>query len=202
MERFKSRVITNPLQNVEITNISFNQVARDLIDQLNQIPSGNHDASSFHKLVLGILELLFYPDLIHPTKEREIHDGRKRIDISFDNASSNGIFYRISENMSISCPFVFVECKNYTSDPANPELDQLSGRFSVNRGRFGILVCRSFTNRNLFVRRCSDTYNDNRGLIIPLEDRDLINMLQNANEGDRSYLDNYLSNIIREVAIN
>jgi hypothetical protein len=76
--------------------------------------------------------------------------------------------------MNISCPFVFVECKNYTSDPANPELDQLSGRFSVNRGRFGILVSRSFTNRALFIQRCNDTYRDNRGLIIPLEDREMI----------------------------
>lgn len=202
LERFKDRVITNPLQNDEISNISYNAVALDLISRLRQIPRGNHDASAYHQLVLGILEFLLYPDLINPVKEREIHNGRKRIDITFDNASKSGVFYRISENMHIPCPFIFVECKNYTNDTTNPELDQLSGRFSFNRGRLGILTCRNFTNRELFIQRCSDTYRDDRGLILPLEDNDLINMLQNANERNREYVETYLSNIVREVAIN
>jgi hypothetical protein len=202
LERFKERVITNPLQNSEISEFNYRAVANDLITKLGQVPSGNHDASAYHQLVLGILEFLLYPDLINPVKEREIHNGRKRIDITFDNASRDGIFHRISEHMRLPCPYIFVECKNYSSDPANPELDQLSGRFSTNRGRLGILTCRNFSNRNLFLNRCTDTFRDDRGLIIPLDDNDLINMLRNSDENNRTYVDGYLSDIVRQVAVN
>jgi hypothetical protein len=103
--------------------------------------------------------------------------------------------------MLLPCQYVFVECKNYSSDPANPELDQLSGRFSVNRGKVGFLICRNFINRALFIKRCRDTYKDGRGLIIPLADQDIINLLDNHNEYNDAFFDKYLSDIIREIAI-
>ena len=54
---------------------------------------------------------------------------------------------------------------------ANPEIDQLSGQFSNRRGRVGILTCRELEDN--FIKRCADTYEDERGLVIPLEDKDL-----------------------------
>jgi hypothetical protein len=94
-----------------------------------------------------------------------------------------------------------VECKNYTSDPRNPELDQLAGRFSPNRGKVGFLICRTISERELFVQRCIDTYRDNRGLIVPLADIDIINMLRNLHVLDDSYIERYLSDRIREIAL-
>ena len=71
-----------------------------------------------------------------------------------------------------------VECKNYTGDPQNPELDQLMGRFSKHtRGVFGILACRQIKDISLFLDRCKDTLKDGRGLIIPLTDDDVIKIL-------------------------
>jgi len=94
------------------------------------------------------------------------------------------------------------ECKNYSSDPKNPELDQLAGRFSPNRGRVGFLLCRTIDNLKLFINRCSDTYKDDRGLIIPLTDSDIITLLKNINGFDMSYIDKFISNRIREIMIN
>jgi hypothetical protein len=68
---------------------------------------------------------------------------------------------------------VFVECKNYGREVGNPELDQLSSRFSPTRGEFGLLVCRKFADKNLFMERCRDTAMDGRGFVIPLDDEDL-----------------------------
>ena len=51
------------------------------------------------------------------------------------------------------------------------------GRFSVNRGKVGIITCREINNLNLFLERCKDTYRDQQGLIIPLVDEDIINMI-------------------------
>ena len=68
--------------------------------------------------------------------------------------------------MTYWCPYVYVECKNYTGEVANPEIDQLSGQFSNRRGRVGILTCRELEDN--FIKRCADTYEDERGLVIPL----------------------------------
>jgi len=201
LEQFKAQTETAPLKNAEITDISVKQICKLLGERLVNIKSGNEHASTYHKLLIGVLELLFYPKLINPVKEREIHQGRKRIDITFDNAATDGIFYRLSENMGLPCLYLFVECKNYSSDPANPELDQLAGRFSVNRGRVGFLLCRNFVDRGLFIQRCRDTYSDGRGLIIPLVDQDIINLLDNHNEFDYAFIEKYLSDIIRDIIL-
>ena len=79
--------------------------------------------------------------------------------------------------MTYWCPYVYVECKNYTGEVANPEIDQLSGQFSNRRGRVGILTCRELEDN--FIKRCADTYEDERGLVIPLEDKDLKEALMN-----------------------
>ena len=70
-----------------------------------------------------------------------------------------------------------MECKNYVGEVSNPELDQLSGRFSPRRGRVGILTCRTLDSKDGFIKRCADTYHDDRGLIIPICDEDLIRSL-------------------------
>jgi hypothetical protein len=202
LAEFKAKTKTDSLKNIEISDISVRDICKTLGERLVKIPGGTKDASAFHNIIIGILELIFYPVLINPVKEREIHDGRKRIDITFDNAAKDGIFYRLSENMQIPCPYLFIECKNYTSDPANPEIDQLSGRFSGNRGRVGILVCRNFKDKQLFIKRCQDTYKDGRGLVIPLDDQDIMNLLDNHNEFNGAFLEKYFSDRIREIAIN
>ena len=146
---------------------------QSLIEQLRKINPGRPDASKYHRLITGILELIFYPDLICPCVEREINTGRKRIDINFDNAAINGFFYDLHTIRKIPCPYIITECKNYSEDPANPELDQLIGRFAVNtRGKFGMLLCRNINDINLFLNRCKDTLRDGHGLIIPLTNSD------------------------------
>lgn len=199
--QFKNQTDINSLTNFEITDIDITQVIQNLIRRLKAVPSGSDSASDFHNIMIGILELVFYPHLINPIKEREIHDGRKRIDITFDNAAKNGIFYRLSENFKIPCPFIFIECKNYSRDIVNPELDQISGRFSVNRGKIGFIICRHINDFQLFMDRCKDTFRDDRGLIIPLVDNDIILLLQNYDNWNTEFTEKFLSDRIREIII-
>lgn len=201
LAHFKNEIENKPLLNANISDLNLMQLAAILSNSLQNITSGNQDASKFHNSILGILTLLFYPDFINPTKEREINQGRKRIDILFDNASKEGIFWRLSNIMNLPCGYIFVECKNYSVDIANPELDQLSGRFSVNTGKVGILICRSIANRDLFILRCRDTYTAGNGLIIPLQDSDILILLDNIDENNRTFIDRYISNIVREITL-
>jgi len=202
LERFKQRTKTISLNNNEITDINISDICKSLIIDLQNIPAGSDNATLFHRLVTGILELIFYPKLIYPTLELEIHNGRKRIDLTFDNAAESGIFNRLSQNMGMPCQYIMVECKNYSTDIRNPELDQLAGRFSPNRGKVGFIICRTIDNFNLFLDRCKDTYRDNRGLIIPLTDSDLVDLLNNHNEWNSDYIETFLSNRIRNIMMN
>jgi hypothetical protein len=188
------------LPNSDFERIDVGQLIDFLVAKLRGIRKGASEASAYHTLMIGILEFIFYPNLINPIKELEINDGRKRIDISFDNgAPRGGFFYRLQHSFGIPCQYIFFECKNYTSDIANPELDQMVGRFSPNRGRFGVIVCRDFEGEALFIKRCADSYKDGHGLIVPLTDLDVIKILEEKKIGVAHYEDETLSDKARRV---
>jgi hypothetical protein len=144
-----------------------------LISRLDSVNPGPQDAHSYHELIAQILNRLFSPDLTGMKIEKEINEGRKRIDICFDNVAQTGFFHDLKLAHQIKCPVVFVECKNYSSDPGNPELDQLQGRFGKQRGEFGILVCRDISDRKTLILRCRDIVNAGKGYIIVLLDSDV-----------------------------
>ncbi|KQR70261.1 hypothetical protein [Pedobacter sp. Leaf176] len=202
LEQFKEETDIESLTNLEITDIDIRAVIRNLVGTLTELDPGADTASEYHNLMIGVLEIILYPHLINPVKEREIHNGRKRVDISFDNASKTGVFYRLQEFYQLPCPYIFVECKNYSRDIVNPELDQIAGRFSFQRGKVGIIICRQIDNLNLFIERCRDTYRDQRGLIIPLVDEDIVQLLNNHNNWNWSFAERFFSDRIREITIN
>lgn len=172
---FKTEVLStiiNDSKKLEVP-ISKESIAKRLIDSLSEIEPGNDHASRFHNWSIGAFEFLFDGILKNPTKEYEIHDGRKRIDIKFSNYALSGIFHKLSALENYPCPYILIECKNYSREVANPELDQLAGRFSPRRGRLGIIHCRGVDNLELFIKRCRDTFLDDRGLIILLTDTEL-----------------------------
>ncbi len=200
-KKFKEETskLIKSLENEDLDNTDQSKIIDYLISELKNTPTGGDDASKYHNLMVGILELVFYPNLINPIKEREINDGRKRIDICFDNAASgSGFFHRLQHSFQIPCQYIFFECKNYTKDVANPELDQMVGRLAPSRGKFGIILCRDIDNEDLFMKRCSDSYKDNHGLIIPLTDKDIIDILEKKKEGiDQTEI--ILSNKARDI---
>ncbi|MED4990894.1 MULTISPECIES: hypothetical protein [Parageobacillus] len=189
------------LQDIQSDSELIEDVIDYLIEKLKSIPSGREHASEYHKLAVGIMSLLFYPNLTAPQVEQEIHDGRKRIDITFDNSALEGFFYLLHTKHNTPCQYIFMECKNYSKDPENPELDQLAGRFSWNRGKFGILLCREISNMELFLDRCRDTAYDDRGIIIPIVDSDLIYMLTKKKEGQDSDIEKVLFDRLRRIML-
>ncbi len=111
-----------PVEGNVLQEINMETIARKLKLALSDIPVGTDAASTYHQLMIGILEFLLYPNLSNPIKEKEIHDRRKRIDIQFNNSAERGFFYQLPSHSHITCPFIFIECKNYSRDVANPEL--------------------------------------------------------------------------------
>ncbi len=171
--------------------------AQALSAELRLIPVGSEAATVYHRFMAGALEFLFYPNLIYPDVEREIHEGRKRIDILYTNAAVIGFLSRARSLPQFTSNYIPVECKNYGADPQNPELDQISGRFSRERGFLGILSCRAIANKPKFYKRCGDTAKDGRGLVIPLCDDDIHQMLSDVAEGRRAAIDGRIDSLAR-----
>jgi hypothetical protein len=148
----------------------------ELLQRVLDTPVGRDDATRYEKAIESMLTALFYPDLTNAQFQYELHDGRKRIDITYTNMGISGFFHWLSLHYPAS--HVFVECKNYGREVGNPELDQLSSRFSPSRGRVGLLVCRSFQDKQLFLTRCKDTAQDDRGFVIALDDEDIRQLVE------------------------
>jgi hypothetical protein len=153
-----------------------------LLRAVTEVATGDQGAAPYHKAVAGLMTALFYPTLTNPETEYHLHGGRKRVDIAFVNEARDGFFRWIATHYKAA--HVFVECKNYEGDPGNPELDQLTGRFSPGRGQVGILACRRFKDKELFIMRCRDSADDQHGYVIPLDDADLARLVDAAKRSD------------------
>ena len=147
-----------------------------LLGAVQEIGPGRQPADAYHKAIEKLLTALFYPALTAPQIEYPIHNGRKRIDIAYANVAQRGFFGWVANHYPSA--MIFVECKNYAEDPVNPELDQLSSRFSPRRGRVGLLACRTVADKQLMAARCRDTADDDRGFIIVLDDGDLVTLVE------------------------
>lgn len=202
-KNFKNSKIQSvqPIGNEDLEDINIGVLVDHLVNSLNAISAGGDNASAYHKLIIGILEFIFYPLLNNPIKEKEINDGRKRIDITFDNSANSGFFYTLHNVHQITSRYIFVECKNYSEDPKNPEIDQLACRFSVNTSKFGFLVCRTISDKNLFLKRCQDLWKQKNELIIPLTDQEIITILKNLKAGQTRTEEHLLNDLRRNVIL-
>ena len=196
-ERTKEEVISIS----ELVSEHIDVICTHLKEKLLSTKAGTEFATQYHRVVVSILDLLFYPRLTKPRVEQRIDDGRKRIDVTFDNGATAGFFFSLAHQSQIPCRYVFAECKNYGRDVGNPEVDQLGGRFSINTGRFGLLLCRSVENFDLLVKRCEDTQLAGRGLIIPLVDEDLIAGLQKRARGIENPLEERLEQLQQRISM-
>lgn len=189
LERYRQDKAANPRSPLSLDDLSEMEGASAYdwdaaLRAVTALSPGRKDADAYVDAIQRLMEALFYPGLGLPEKEVQIHKGRKRIDITFSNLAEGSFFKWLAAHYPAAT--VVVECKNYSGDPENPELDQLSGRFSPSRGKVGFLVCRTLQDRGLFEARCADTAGDDRGYIIPLDDSDLATLVEfrKAGEGD------------------
>ena len=136
---------------------------------------------------------------VQPHKEWNINDGRKRIDIVYTNAAKDGFFAHRRDAPNTLATMVIVECKNYSSDIENPEIDQLLGRFDNNRGNFGIITCRGVDKPKLVLAKCRDLAKAGRGFILVLTDEDLLELLDAKSKSDDERMEALLHTRFREI---
>ena len=175
------------------------KLSNKLLADLKAIPTGSKNADIYHNYCVSSISFIFFPNLIYPKKEHQVNEGRKRIDITFVNGKENGIFRRLSLDQSIKANIVHIECKNYTHDINNPEIDQLLSRFDRNRGKFGMLLFRNSKDINKIKSRCKDAAKQGNGIALPIDDNFIIECLEFIANGQRSEIDELITTLYREI---
>lgn len=173
--------------------------AKQRVNALDEIRPGEKDASDFHQFIFESLILIFGDRLSNPVKEKQINDGRKRIDIMFDNTGDKGFFARLNSHHKIVCPRILIECKN-TSNIDNPAIDQLAGRFTNNIGNFGFIVCRRKANVQKVTDLCRYKLRDNKFIIV-LDDDDIKALLIKREFGQETAIDKIMSDLYDELTL-
>lgn len=174
-KHFKSLSIINfyEIQDNDFSDEQYNSLIDAFIKTLESLPSGRKYADEYHEFILGLLTFVFYPSLSHPKKETPIDNTRKRIDITYVNTADDGFFNNLKSQ--ITSNYIYVECKNYSTKIANPEFDQLSGRFNESSSKVGMLVCR--TADEFAYERASGQFRRKNELLLIITDELLISML-------------------------
>lgn len=155
-----------------------------LLQAVLAVEPGDAGATAYHRAVERLLTAIFYPALDDPIIEQKMDAGRKRIDIDYTNIARKGFFEWLHRVHEVTCSFVPVECKNYSRKLKNPEYDQLSGRFGVQRGWIGILCYRGFSEKATVLQHCRDTAQAGRGYILALDDEDLKELVEQRKQSE------------------
>jgi hypothetical protein len=160
------------------------------IERLSNLGVGGRFATEFHRLSELIMARIFQNSLRKFEIEKEINEGTKRVDIVAKNFANKGFFRRLDSHYHIPCANVFIECKNYNDELANPETDQISTRLRKDRGMFGILIYRKCEDRLLLRTRLKQFLPDR--YVIDLDQDDLIKLLRLRKQGGRAQIDDLL----------
>lgn len=201
IDRYRQSLKLASSQIPELSNGGLSEVAlaEFLAAELTATPAGREAADAYHTLMVGVVSFIFFPSLIYPKKEAEINQGRKRIDITYTNGKVGGFFYRLSLDRDVKANVVHVECKNYSTEIANAEFDQLLGRFDPNRGKLGLLLFRRASDTDLILERARDAARAGQGIVLPLNDAFVLGALNKIARRAREGIDGDLDRLYRAV---
>ena len=195
LAREEARIMVN----IAKDDISVAQACIDLQKALQATPPGPEHADRYHMIAMHALTLCFYPDLVQPHKEWEINDGRKRIDVVYTNAADTGFFSHRRDANNTAATMLIVECKNYSKNIANPELDQLLGRFDNNRGHLGFVMCRKIDNPTKLLSQCRDYAKPRKAYMMVFDDEDVLELLEARKMGDEDRIEGMLHAKFRAI---
>ena len=168
---------------------------------MKEIRPGKDQASAYHRTAAEAIEYIFDSSLKFISNEQSLNDGAKRVDSFFENRAGSGFFADLSGKHGIHCPYVFLECKNYSEDLANPDFDQLAGRFSKTTTAVGLLTCRTIKDRTGMLSYCRNLMKDRRDCMFVLQDSDLDPLLTLRSHDDHDGVSDFMAARLREILL-
>jgi len=185
-------------QPTRVTKVKEINPLKTVLEELEKTPTGKMNASKYHNLIFCILKSVFEKKLRKPKKEEYIADDTQRVDITFSNHKDGGFFKRLAEDYKITCPNIFIECKNYKEDIKNPEFAQVHNRLNKVRGQFGILICRTINNYARVKKRQDDLVKDSKYVLV-LTDFDIKKLVKWKLAAKLEEIDDYLEEKFKKL---
>ena len=164
-------------------------------EKIKGLPKGTYKAEEYHRVVSYAIGRIFRGSLRNMDIKVDVDGGIKIIDTIFTNCADNGFFHNLRSK--VECNYPMIEVKNISGDPTNTELDQLNGRLNQNRGHFGILICRSTSNKNAVISRCK-TYLPNNYVLV-LTDDDIFELLEYTSGKNINDVNDFMDKKLREI---
>jgi len=159
------------------------------IERIRGIKSGSENAEIYHRVVSYALDRVFRDSFKNMKIKQPVNDRSMILDTIFSNCAEKGFFKRL-QNKGVDCAYPLIEIKNISTDPVNDEINQVNGSMSLNRGKFGILVCRDIKNEEAVYKKCK-THLPERHILF-LTDKDIINFLELSREGANDEIDDIM----------
>lgn len=174
-----------------ITELKGINILKQYKKELKELRPGKAEATKYHKLIFNILKEIFGDRLKKPQMEETMANNTQRCDITFQNQRTKGFFKQLDEGYHITCPNIFIECKNYSEDLSNTEIFQIRGRLNKIRGQFGIICCREIKNKRKLKDRLNDAIKKEEYIVI-LEDKDILKLINLKLKGKEDEIDEYI----------
>lgn len=168
---------------------------------LSELDPGKAQAYAFEDIITVIIEYVFRNHFTSSSirNQFEIHEKRKRIDIKAEWKSNSSLKTVVTVDNNLKSSFVPVECKNYSKPLSNEEFGQMVDRCHTRHRHFGIITCRKIDDWKRIIQQCNDRYDAHGYLIIVLDDSDLQQLLQYADESNDDKIVEYIAHKITEV---
>jgi hypothetical protein len=182
----------------QVTKLEGINVLESYTAELDTIPSGRADASKYHRLIFNVLKSVLENRLKRAEIEEKLADDTQRADITFQNQRENGFFKQLDEGYHITCPNIFIECKNYNGDIGNPEFAQIQNRLNKIRGQFGIIVCRKIIDLKKAKDRQKNLKNDEKFVIV-LTDQDIKKLANFKVKGKEREIDDFIEGKFKQL---
>ncbi len=190
-----------PKRNLEelIPEVQRTPLMKVYLEELETINPGQEGASKFHHVITRVIAGVFDDELKNPEMGAPVNGNLGYVDVKFKNRNQPGFFKNLKELHDLKCPSIWVECKNYNEDLANPEFDQLSGRLdNPERGQVGILACRKIVDRARVLEHCRAKFRIRKCLIV-LDDKDFVKLVKLKLAGGEHTVTDYMEMKVDEI---
>lgn len=175
------------------------QIGGSPLVRLGSIRSGKLNAGRYHEHVFELLKYVFADILSRSKMEQKMDGGRRRADVKFHNSASGGFFRIAPKNLAIPSSWILFECKNYSRDLKNPQLDQISSYLNRRRGKLAFGVCRKIYDKVKMQLRLIDIARDQEKFIMLLDDADLRRLVAFRAKGQMEAIDDFLYEKLDEL---
>lgn len=143
-------------------------VILDTLSRLKQISPGRASANEYHEVIFVLIQFIFDWALENFGKEFKMDAGRSRIDIISDNYASGGLFRDFVDRYRATT--VPMECKNYVTDLANDEFNQIMERLGPKTSQLGMVFCRKIDDIPKIVAHLGDRWLRHNCMILLFDD--------------------------------